>query len=155
MAGDRLLWGVKQSFRSYVQMTGGSIEAGEGAERDADGGFVFAGAGLTLDADGRPQGEGRFSGAIRFEAHGGMLSVHLADPIVAFGPEGATLSVEDRGAGGRRAEIARLDAGAMSRSGDEYVLPATVTPEGMQVLGDHYPPGTPIDPVRLRLSAAG
>lgn len=151
MAGDELRWGVKQSFRNYVQMTGGSTEVAEGASRAEDGGFVFAGEGLRLDDDGRPQGEGRFRGAVRFDAHGGMLAVHLADPVVALGPEGGALSVEDRSAGGRRAEIAKLDLAAMTREDDEIVIPAALTIEGMQVLGDHYPPGTPIDAVRLRL----
>lgn len=158
MAGWTLSWGVKESFRRYVEGAGGSIEAGEGAERTPDGGFVFeavsgpfTGPGLKLGSDGRPQGKAEFRGAVRFEAHGGMLSVWVADPMLEIGPERAGLSVAEGGPNGRRLEIAKLDpAAAATGLGGEIVIPAAITMEGMQVLGDHYPPGTPLDPVRLK-----
>ncbi|MEJ0064693.1 MAG: HtaA domain-containing protein [Caulobacteraceae bacterium] len=78
-----LSWGLKQSFRAYVEAAGGSFEIAEGAERISDGAFAFAAApgdGLKLGADGRPQGVGRFVGEVRCEAHGGMLKVFLARP---------------------------------------------------------------------------
>ena len=147
-------WGVKQSFCNYVAATGGTIETGGGAERAADGGFSFPaapGEALRLDADGKPVGRGAFVGEVRFAAHGGMLSVRLADPAVELGPSGGALSVAE--AGGRRVEIARLDLPAMtSGDGGELVIPAALTIDGSFVLGDHYPPMTPIDPVRLVLS---
>lgn len=90
MAGiQTLTWGVKQSFRNYVQGAGGSIQPGEGVTLAPDGAFVFSvapGASpLTLDANGRLQGEGQFLGQVQFQAHGGMLSVFLADPVVEIG----------------------------------------------------------------------
>jgi hypothetical protein len=158
MAGWTLAWGVKESFRRYVEAAGGSIEAGEGAQRTPDGGFVFeaapagfAGESLRLAADGRLRGRGEFRGAVRFEAHAGMLSVWLADPAVEIGPAGAALSVAEGGPLGRRLEIATLDLAAATAALDgEITIPAAITLEGMQVLGDHYPPSTPLDPVRLR-----
>lgn len=149
-------WGVKQSFRNYVEATGGTIETLGGAERASDGGFIFpatAGEGVRLDADGRPQGRAAFQGGVRFEAHGGMLSVRLADPAVELGPTGGALSVADAAAGGRRVEIARLDVPAMAWGDDgEIVIPAALTIDGCFLLGDHYPPMTPLDPVRLALA---
>ncbi|MGH6958378.1 MAG: HtaA domain-containing protein [Caulobacteraceae bacterium] len=150
-----LLWGVKQSFRSYVEGAGGAIEVGEGAERAADGVFAFAaveGEGLTLDAAGKPQGAGRFRGAVRFQAHGGMLSVYLADPAVQATESGASLTVAEGATRERRVELARLDlAGSARGEHGELVVPAVLAPDGWRVLGDHYPTGTPLDPVRLRL----
>ena len=148
----RLIWGVKQSFRTYVEATGGAITAGDGAERLADGSFSFATAegGLTLDADGKPQGTGRFLGEVRFEAHGGMLSVRLFDPALEISASGATLTVADHPARDRRVEIAHLDLAAMTRGDDgEIVIPTTLAMHGIQLLGDHYPMRTPLDPVRL------
>jgi hypothetical protein len=50
-----LEWGLKQSFRAYVEGAGGSIAVGEGTTRTADGAFAFAAApgdtGLSV-ADG-------------------------------------------------------------------------------------------------------
>jgi len=149
-------WGVKQSFRSYVEAMGGTVALSGGAERDAEGAFLFApkdGAALTLDADGRPQGgEALFSGEVKFEAHGGMLKVSVTDPGVSLEPAGGALTVADPWAPGKRMQIAKLDMAAAQVEGGEVVLPAAATLDGMQLLGDHYPPGTPLDPVRVKLA---
>lgn len=151
--GQRLNWGVKQSFRSYVEAAGGVIEVSGGAERAADGGFAFvpAGGDLTTDADGKLRGRGVFAGEVRFEAHGGMLKVQFSDPILEVGPTGAALSVAEHG--DRRIEIALLDLAAASvdEAGD-IVIPAALAMDGIQLLGDHYPLKTALDPVRLTLS---
>lgn len=151
-----LVWGVKQSFRNYVEAVGGLIEAHGGAARADDGAFAFTaapGGDLKLDADGRPQGHGQFVGEVRFEGHGGMLSVFLADPAVEIGPSGAVLTVADSAARTRRLALARLDlAAATTGEAGELVIPTALTAEGSQLLGDHYPPMTALDPVRLTLA---
>ena len=150
-----LSWGLKQSFRAYVEAAGGAIETGEGAERAADGAFTFpaaAGEGLKLGAGGKPEGVGRFVGEVRCEAHGGMLKIFLADPSVEIGPAGAVIAVADTRARDRRVELAQLDLAAATIADDgAWVIPAKLSGDGWQVLGDHYPPSTPLDPVRLKL----
>ena len=150
-----LSWGVKQSFRSYVEATGGVIEAGGGAERTQDGGFTFApapGGDLRLDADGKLEGRGTFTGELKFEAHGGMLSVFLADPAIEVDDKGAALTVADTAKRDYRVEIARLDlAAAATEPSGEIVIPVGLSIEGSRLLGDHYAPRTELDPVRLRL----
>lgn len=150
-----LSWGVKQSFRNYVEGAGGVIEADGGAERAADGGFTFAaapGEGLSLDAGGKPVGQGLFLGEARFDAHGGMLKVCLADPMVEIRETGAVITAFDSSARTHRVEIARLDLAAMSTGENgELVIPAALSMYGIQVLGDHYPLNTALDPVRLKL----
>ena len=154
--GARLSWGLKQSFRAYVEGAGGAIEAGEGARRSADGAFTFPpapGEGLRLGADGKPEGVARFVGEVRCEAHGGMLKVFLADPSVEIGPSGAVLAVADTPARDRRVELAQLDLAAAAIADDgDWVIPAKLSRDGWQVLGDHYPQSTPLDPVRLKLA---
>ena len=150
-----LSWGVKQSFRSYVDAAGGTVATGGGAERTPDGGFAFPeGPQSTLarGADGRLQGTGRFQGEVSFSAHGGMLSVVLVDPWIEATEAGLILSVADSAA--RRLPFATLDAAAMTTGGD-VVIPAAITLDGMFLLGDHYPPGTVLDPVRLLGLAGG
>ena len=151
-----LSWGIKQSFRAYVEGAGGAIETGEGAQRSADGSFTFSaapGEGLRLGGDGKPQGVGRFVGEVRCEAHGGMLKVFLADPSVEIGPAGAIVAVADTRARDRRVELAQLDLDTATVADDgEWVIPAKLSRDGWQVLGDHYPPSTPLDPVRLKLA---
>lgn len=149
-----LTWGVKQSFRNYVQAAGGAIETSGRAERLEDGAFQFA-AGSTGDlrrqADGGLAGAANYLGEIAFEAHGGMLRVRLADPSVEFAEGQGVLIVADGGSTGPRLKVAKLNLTAMSEEDGELVIPTALTIEGSQVLGDHYPPGTALDPVRLRL----
>lgn len=161
MADDRtpvrataLCWGMKQSFRDYVAASGGLIEASGGASRTEDGAFTFApGAdnSLSLDADGKPQGRAAFAGEVRFEGHGGMLSVRLVDPVLDFGVSGATLSIADGPE--RRLVIAHLDMAAMA-VGDagEVVIPTMLAMDGIHLLDGHYPLRTALDPVRLTLA---
>ena len=151
-----LSWGLKQSFRAYVEGAGGAIETGEGAGRSADGVFSFPaapGEGLRLGAGGKPEGVGRFRGEVRCEAHGGMLKVFLADPSVEIGLAGAIVAVAGTPARDRRVTLAELDLTAATLGDDgEWVIPAKLSRDGWQVLGDHYPPSTPLDPVRLKLA---
>ena len=155
--GATLEWGLKQSFRAYVEGAGGSIETGEGVGRTPDGAFVFAAApgdaGVRLGADGKPQGVGRFLGEVRCQAHGGMLKVTLADPSVEIGPQGGAVTVVDPFARENRVELAvlELDAATVGDDGD-IVIPTKLSKDGWRVLGDHYAPTTPLDPVRLKLA---
>ncbi len=152
-----LRWGVKQSFRTYVEAAGGVIEVRDGAGREDDGDFTFATApdgDLRLDADGKLTGQGSFLGEVRFEAHGGMLRVCLADPMVRIGASGGVVSVADSSARDYRIEVAHLDMASMTVGPlGEVVIPATISMHGGQWLGDHYPFRTPLDPVRLLLAS--
>ncbi|CAN5741230.1 hypothetical protein BH11PSE1_BH11PSE1_04750 [soil metagenome] len=147
-----LSWGVKQSFRAYVEGAGGKTLLSDGATPTADGGFLFA-AGpdstLTLDADGKMAGRGTFLGVVQFEAHGGMLKVSLVDPILEITEAGALLTVADHVSRTYRLEAAKLDVSAVTVEPGEVTLPAALMMFGCQWLGDHYPAGTPLDPVRL------
>ncbi len=153
-----LSWGVKQSFRNYVEGAEGAIETGEGAARAADGAFDFTATAddtLAIGDNGALQGHGRFLGEVRMTAHGGMLKVAIADPELEIGPAGAALTVIDRGLRNpRRVEFAQLDLAAATTGPDgEIVIPTLLSMDGCAILGDHYPPKTAIDPVRLKLAA--
>ena len=162
-----LSWGVKQSFRGYVEAAGGTVATTRGAERAPDGGFLFPEGPLSTlaqGADGRLRGAGRFQGEVSFSAHGGMLSVVLVDPWIEASEAGLILSVADSPAATRRLPFAKLDADAMTTDAPTtdapttdggLVLPAAITLDGMFLLGDHYPPGTVLDPVRLLGLAGG
>ena len=151
-----LTWGVKQSFRNYVQSVGGVIEVGDGVVATAEGEFVFPMApdnNLALNAEGRLEGRGAFLGHVRFTGHGGMLSVYLADPVLEISGTSASLTIDDHDKKPRRLEIAKLDLEAMiPGEGGELITPAGLSIDGIQALGDHYPLKTALDPVRLGLA---
>ncbi len=143
-----LTWGVKQSFRGYVEMTGGVTEAAEGATRDADGAFIFpatAESTLELAADGALTGRGVFQGEVKFDSHGGMLKVFLADPILEVTEACATLTVADSPKRNFRIEVVKLDPAAAGPDG----IPTKLSVDGVYLLGAHYPLNTAVDPVKL------
>lgn len=147
-----LIWGLKESFRNYVEATGGTVATEQGAGRSADGSIAFAIAGdqaLTLDAEGKPQGQGSFTGKVTFKSHGGMLSIELADPIIEINDEGARLTVAVEG-GADRIEIAKLDLAAITAGeANEILIPAALSMDAYHLLDGQYTPGTALDPVRL------
>ena len=98
MGFNRLTWGVKASFRSYVEGAGGSIVLSDGATRAQDGTFIFEavpGGDLTITSDGSAAGAMRFQGTVTFEAHGGMLKATLTELGLEVGTDGLVLTALD------------------------------------------------------------
>jgi len=151
-----LRWGVKQSFCSYVRATGGVIDVSDGAALHDDGAFAFAASAgdLVLDAEGRLSGAASFAGAVTFQTHGGALSVHLADPAIEISGASGVLTVADGPDRARRVAIAQLDVSGLARETSALTIPTKLSIDGIQVLGDHYPASTPLDPVQLILAGA-
>ena len=151
MSYKQLTWGVKASFRSYVEAAGGSITLSDGATRAADGAFVFAalpGGDLVVTAEAQPSGSMKFAGTVAFDAHGGMLRSKLTELEVAAENDGLVLSALDTQFGGGRRVIAELGAAEIGPEG-EVILSAAITLDGMDQIADNYPPGTALDPLRL------
>jgi hypothetical protein len=150
-----LAWGVKESFRSYVEAAG-AIELFGSTERAGDGCFVFpatANSDLRVGADGILRGQAVFSGEVLFKAHGGALNVRLTDPVVEIGETALLFMDAESGGRSRRAEFAQLNLAEATFGRDEILMPAKLWWDGSEVLDSHYPAMTPIDPVRLILNA--
>lgn len=151
MSFSRLSWGVKASFRSYVEAAGGTIHLSDGASRAEDGSFVFSavpGGDLTIAPDGSATGEIRFQGTVTFDAHGGMLKATLADLGLEVGGEGLVLTALEAPLNRNRCVIARLSLVEAAPDG-AVTLSAEITLDGMYQIADNYPPGTELDSLRL------
>ena len=151
MSFTKLTWGVKASFRNYVEGAEGSIGVSDGATRADDGTFVLTaipGGDLTIAADGSATGAMRFQGTITFEAHGGMLKSTLSELGLETGDDGLVLTVLDAPMNKDRCAIAKLGP-VDSDSKDAITLRAEIMVDGMYQIADNYPPGTELDPVRL------
>ncbi len=150
MSFNRMIWGVKASFRSYVEAAGGSTTLSDGATRADDGTFVFEavpGGNLTIAPDGSASGAMRFAGTVTFDAHGGMLKVTLTELGLDAGDEGLVLTALDTQLNRDRCIIAKL--GPVESAGDSLTVGAEITLDGMYQIADNYPPGTALDPVQL------
>jgi hypothetical protein len=151
MSFSKLTWGVKASFRSYVEAVGGSINLSDGATRTEDGAFVFTavpGGDLTIAADGSASGAMQLQGTITFDAHGGMLKSTLTELCVEVGSDGLVLTALEAPMNQGRCTIAKL--GPVEVGADDAVtVGAEITLDGMYQIADNYPPGTELDPLRL------
>lgn len=151
MSFTRLTWGVKQSFRNYVEAAEGSIEVSDGATRTEDGSFVFTaieGGDLDIASDGNATGAMRFQGTVTFEAHGGMLKSTLAEIGLEASADGLLLTVLDAPMNQDRCDIAKLTNPDIGSDG-AVTFDTEITVDGMYQIADNYPPGTPLDPLRL------
>lgn len=151
MSFNKLTWGVKASFRDYVEGAGGSVSLSDGVTRTEDGAFVFTavpGGDFSIEADCSATGAMRFQGEITFEAHGGMLKSTLAEIGLEVGEDGLVLTVLDAPMNQDRCAVASLSVSEVDAA-NAVTLAAEITVDGMYQIADNYPPGTALDPVRL------
>ena len=151
MRFNRLIWGVKASFRAYVEAAEGSITLSDGATRADDGTFVFnalPGGDLVIAPDGSATGSVRFQGGVTFDAHGGMLKATLTELGLEAGTDGLVLTAAQAPMNTSRCAIATLGPVTIDADG-AVTLGAKITLDGMFQIADNYPPGTVLDPVRV------
>src|ERR1700722_13727149 len=152
-----LTWAVKASFLAYVNRMRGRITLVKPAY-PAAAGFAFPHAPAADRAEGGgaapgageravPVGELGFTGGVAFSAHGGMLDVTLAEPVIVFDGQGALLTVAGlaRPGGGTRAVIATLADGPSAPTGETTAFVPLLTEDGSVLFGGVYPPGEAMD----------
>ncbi|MFE4259931.1 HtaA domain-containing protein [Streptomyces sp. NPDC056883] len=158
----KLAWGVKESFRQYVQRAGGTVTPTDGAVANGDS-FAFAGGKGTLDTKTRKL-NATFAGNLRFQyaAHG----IDMTFGNIRITAEGAkgTLVLDVKTAAGVKADIpfATLDLSKAEYKTKNGVLTlnavrTALTAEGAAAFandttGSMYPPGTRADDVNLTVS---
>lgn len=153
-----LRWAIKTSFVGYVM-------------RMSDGrAYVTSGAGVTehnelvfpLEADSDPAdnaGERVFSfgGKVTFTGHFGMLYVQIAHPRITIRDGAGELTVTNpESEDGERLPLATVElTGPEFENGTERWESALVrlTPQGVELFGDVYPPGEPLEPLTVILPA--
>jgi len=151
MSINKLTWGVKASFRSYVAAAAGSITLGDGATLADDGSFVFTalpGGDLSFAPDGSATGAMRFQGTVTFDAHGGMLKATLAELGLEMGADGFVLTALEAPMNKNRCAIAQLGPVEVGTDG-VITIRSEITFDGMYQIADNYPQGTELDPLQL------
>lgn len=159
-------WGVKASFRSYIEgpIAHGSYTASDGAVRNGDGTIRFELLGGTYDTVAR-SGELQLRGTVRFSGHdapgGPQLDLTLRDPRLVLDGDGGTLHANATskalGSGALQqfpgVALASLDmTGAFATpllDGLGFTaLPAALTPAGVPVFAQ-YAAGVAMDPLTV------
>jgi hypothetical protein len=140
---ESLSWAIKESFLAYVRRSAGTITLVAPAQagiRGIEFPLVRAAGGLVS-----------FGGGVACSAHGGMLDVVLAEPMLCFDDDGGWLTLGGRGDPfdpALRSRVARLDLDASldERSGP-VPLRAQLTDAGSALFGGVYPVGADLDPL--------
>lgn len=145
-APEMLSWAIKDSFLAYVRRSAGTITLVAPA-RPGDSGFEFP---LLRPAAG---GLLSFGGGVACTAHGGMLDVVFAEPVICFDDDGGWLMLGDRRDPfdpALRLRIARLAPGTPCAAPSGAVaLRAQLIDAGSALFGGVYPAGAELDPLHL------
>ncbi len=165
-----LIWGLKESFRSYITGTiaKGQVRYSGGAE--VRGGlYVWDQSSASFDASGH--GSAGFAGSVRFQGHESAetpdqyaLDLELVDPqiVTSTSATGLSFRVIERSDGVTtdhgRVEFATISLAGASVCGTSGSrtwsnAPATITADGADVM-DNYPAGTQLDPVHITVKDA-
>ncbi len=151
--GGSLDWGLKQSFRSYVE---GPIAKG------AFSGGSFSASSGALNTDSGVRGRIVFSGAITATGHNGLLDFRLASPTIVLNGSGSAAlyaQVTSTDTTGKPAtsgtvHFADLSFGSAAISGSSVSVQgarATLTSAGATAFAGFYGAGTALDPVSFRV----
>ena len=163
VADARLSWGVKDSFRSYLQSgvaKGGWTTSG-GAVYNS-GAFVFSGdqGGVNPSND---SGTVSYGGAVTFTGHEGVLNTVISNPELRFSGNSGTLvadvsSNDTNGNPRSYGRIALVDlavSGGVSGDVLDGTASTTLTAAGAEAMAGFYPQGTPMSPLTFKASLSG
>ena len=155
-----LSWGVKSSFRNYVTggIAKGSISAGNGAARTADGFTWGAGSGALTSNSGTVS----FPGSVHFTGHKGILDTTISGlRAKVTGPGKGQLianvksqSMEGKDLSGSNIVFATLSFGGDASKGIKNAT-VTLTKEGAAGFAGFYEAGLVLDPLTVTVASAG
>ncbi len=160
-------WGVKQSFRQYIQgpIAKGAVALDAPATALPDGTYRFTDGEGTSDAEALTLS---VAGGVRFTGHdmgaGPLLDVAISDVRLEVAADGGVLRADVVSRGLASGELVSYPDVAFAdvdvntedvRPDDQGVfeltgLPATLTPEAVPAFADFYEAGSALDPVSVR-----
>ena len=157
VAKGGLKWGVKESFRTYVEGgAGGTITMLGAAKRSGD---VFEFPQITGGSWNTKTGTGdvRYAGGVGFSGHNGGLALTLADPQITV--ESATRAVLSAKLDNTLVRLVDIDLSKAKRTEDDGTVTWTGAPSALRADAvDHflgfYPAGSEMDPVTFTVGAA-
>ena len=157
-------WGLKESFRAYVEgpIADGEITMIAPATRSADGTFRFPDGIGEVDPEAGTATV-QLAGGVSFYGHEGSLDLTIDDVRLEIAG-GAGAIVVDMRSGAETypdLEIVTLDLGGQQLDPDPdgvvslADVATTLTAAGSGALGEFYPPGTAMDPFTFTITVDG
>jgi len=156
VTGGTMNWGLKESFRSYVD---GPIAKGE----FTGGAFAVSSGSVNVDAGDR--GQIRFTGGITATGHDGLLNFRLSNPRIVLNGNGTGslyAYVSSTDTTGKKTTDATVRFATLSfsgkSSGSTFAVTgasARLTSAGAAAFAGFYDAGTALDSVSFRVSLGG
>jgi hypothetical protein len=152
-----LQWAIKRSFLSYVARMRGQGYVDGGASVTSENELVFP---LAESQPERGDADAviAFRGSAQFTAHGGLLYVLIADPVLTVRDDSATVTVSTLDGDGEPATITLATATLTPLSGSAGSDTAgweshevRLTAEGTKVFNEVYGPGELMAPLIVRV----
>ncbi|GAB7036417.1 MULTISPECIES: HtaA domain-containing protein [Catenuloplanes] len=164
VAGGKLDWGFKASFRNYVKSGNGNppIGASNGASIDTDGTFDFPATGGTFDA-AAGTATVNYGGTVVFSYPAHFFTITIANPTVVVDTDGTGTLFADVDLTGMaeqhldQAEVATLAVTNPAVDGGTITwtnLAATLTDTGASAFNGFYAGGTQLDPLTASASSS-
>ncbi|MDO4910317.1 MAG: HtaA domain-containing protein [Corynebacterium sp.] len=154
VTANRLVWGVKESFRSYIS---GSIANGRwdlNGTNYENGNFVWTGTTGSANSQDR-SGIAQLNGSVRFTGHNGVLDMTISAPEIVYragtGQLMATVVSNDMNGNAvnyGRIAIANLSFAQLNLSNGVLTGATdsvTLTDAGARAFGDFYKAGDKLD----------
>ena len=169
-AKGKLDWGVKESFRDYIEgpVAQGHIDVFKPAIRKADGTFRYSKGKGSIDVEADTADVG-FKGRVFFTGHGGALELWVSKPRLQLDGDDGILLVDTASRSSKTGKIttrtdvefASLDLTGVDLEANAKDLvkatdiPAELTEDGASYFGGFYAAGTALDPVSFRVLVTG
>jgi Htaa len=165
-------WGVKESFRAYVEgpIADGGIEVTPPAVREDDGTFTWKRGKGRADA-GADTAKITFKGTVYFYGHddgtGPTLEIYVEKPrLVINGDNSVLIADVSSRLGGELMEYLGVELVSVDTSGLDLDpngkgivkvknLSTTLTEDGAEAFAGFYEPGTAFDPISAKFKVAG
>lgn len=169
VTGGDMDWGVKTSFRSYINGPAmGRITPSHGVKVNPDGSFNFPRGSGSYSPGNNPAVDVDFDGEVFFTGHEGVLKFTLTDPRISYSGDAGVLYADvvsstpfgpDAGKETSYPDVdfATLDLSGVSAhdNGSKLTvkeIPATLTENGSTAFAGFYPAGTALDPISFQFS---
>jgi hypothetical protein len=135
---DRLQWGIRESFRDYIRGVEDGAQSVSGAATQDEAGVVSFPAVEGDYTEGSVVA--RFTGAVSFRAHGGVLGLTIADPWVE-----ARGVITIAGPRESRVPLAEFDPAESVTTAATVEVHPRLSFTGSRLFDEIYGPGAPLD----------
>ncbi|MDR5699105.1 HtaA domain-containing protein [Agromyces aerolatus] len=149
-----LAWGIRSSFRRYVQRVAHGTEIPDGGAGSLpDGRFYFPVEAVERFDPEALDAQIRFAGAVRFLGHAGMIDVRLGELELRCSAGTGTVLTGARGGARELVDVQVTQAGVADGVAT-LLLGTRLAADAVELFDEVYAAATPFDEIEVRVAVA-